>query len=626
VSAPEKPADAGAVEGLVGLLQSASELEAALLSAHVGKASNADERARMDLATQRLKRSVIRPLRVALERLSEDDSASSGPARGSERGRVDAVNESGQDAGASPTGEALWQLARDATVLRLSTGLPTEVGEATAALQDLACQFEPDGSSRVAELREIQAGLPSGIQSQANGPYLVTNAEALTNWLGEQLPTRPQMALCRCGGSSIKPFCDGTHSEIGFTSEKDPERVPDRREKFVGQQVTILDNRGTCQHAGYCTDRLATVFRLDSEPFVAPSGGRMDEIIRAVRDCPSGALSYAIDGREAREQVDYDDQREPAIEVTKDGPYRITGGIPLTDGEGNDERRNEGASREHYALCRCGHSQNKPYCSGMHWYVDFKDPAPDLDRQPTIFEWTGGLPALTRMTRLFYEKHVPQDPLLAPLFANMSADHPERVAKWLGEVFCGPKDYSEQYGGYARMVSQHIGKGLTEEKRARWVSLLLQSAREAGLPNDPEFRSAFQAYIEWGSRLAVENSQPGARPPEHMPMPHWDWSTAAGPPGSRMSALEPTGDEDRPVVLPHADEPVSFEKHVKTLFRHRDRQSMKFAFDLWAYDDVKRNAHAILERLRNGSMPCDGAWPQERIDAFERWVATGMAE
>jgi CDGSH-type Zn-finger protein/truncated hemoglobin YjbI/ferredoxin len=434
------------------------------------------------------------------------------------------------------------------------------------------------------------------------------------------------MALCRCGGSSIKPFCDGTHSEIGFTSEKDPERVPDRREKFVGQQVTILDNRGTCQHAGYCTDRLATVFRLDSEPFVAPSGGRMDEIIRAVRDCPSGALSYAIDGREAREQVDYDDQREPAIEVTKDGPYRITGGIPLTDGEGNDERRNEGASREHYALCRCGHSQNKPYCSGMHWYVDFKDPAPDLDRQPTIFEWTGGLPALTRMTRLFYEKHVPQDPLLAPLFANMSADHPERVAKWLGEVFCGPKDYSEQYGGYARMVSQHIGKGLTEEKRARWVSLLLQSAREAGLPNDPEFRSAFQAYIEWGSRLAVENSQPGARPPEHMPMPHWDWSTAAGPPGSRMSALEPTGDEDRPVVLPHADEPVSFEKHVKTLFRHRDRQSMKFAFDLWAYDDVKRNAHAILERLRNGSMPCDGAWPQERIDAFERWVATGMAE
>ena len=132
---------------------------------------------------------------------------------------------------------------------------------------------------------------------------------------------------------------------------------------------------------------------------------------------------------------------------------------------------------------------------------------PDPEREPTMFEWAGGLPALTRMTRLFYEKHVPEDPLLAPLFANMSADHPERVAKWLGEVFGGPHAYSEEYGGYPRMLSQHIGKGLTEEKRARWVTLLIRSSREAGLPNDAEFRSAFQAYIEWGSRLAVENSQ-----------------------------------------------------------------------------------------------------------------------
>jgi hypothetical protein len=109
-----------------------------------------------------------------------------------------------------------------------------------------------------------------------------------------------------------------------------------------------------------------------------------------------------------------------------------------------------------------------------------------------------------------------------------------------------------------------------------------------------------------------------------MPMPHWDWTTAAGPPGSRISALEPTSDDDRSAVLPHEDETVGFEKHVKTLFRHRDRQSMTFAFDLWAYDEVKQNAHAILERVRAGSMPCDGAWPPEKIDAFERWTATGM--
>jgi truncated hemoglobin YjbI len=228
------------------------------------------------------------------------------------------------------------------------------------------------------------------------------------------------------------------------------------------------------------------------------------------------------------------------------------------------------------------------------------------------------------MTRLFYEKYVPQDPLLAPLFSNMSADHPQRVAQWLGEVFCGPKQYSENYGGYSRMISQHLGKGLTEEKRARWVQLILRFAQEAGVPADPEFRSALHSYIEWGSRLAHENSQPGAKPPEHMPMPRWDWMTAAGPPGSRISALQPAEESDRPVVLPHADEPVGFEKHVQTFFRHRDRQSMKFAFDLWAYDDVTQNAHAILERLSDGSMPCDGAWPKERIDAFAKWVSTGM--
>ncbi|MDQ6837771.1 MAG: (4Fe-4S)-binding protein [Actinomycetota bacterium] len=190
--------------------------------------------------------------------------------------------------------------------------------------------------------------------------------------------------------------------------------------------MTIFDNRGICQHSGRCTDRLATVFRAGTDPFVAPSGGRADEIIRAVRDCPSGALSYAVAGREARDDIDR--TRQPVIEVTRDGPYRITGSIPLRSAEGGAEPRAQGSSLEHYALCRCGHSQNKPFCSGMHWYVGFADPVADPERTPTLFEWAGGLPALTRMTRLFYEKYVPADPLLAPLFASMSPDHPERVA------------------------------------------------------------------------------------------------------------------------------------------------------------------------------------------------------
>ena len=203
------------------------------------------------------------------------------------------------------------------------------------------------------------------------------------------------------------------------------------------------------------------------------------------------------------------------------------------------------------------------------------------------------------MTRLFYEKHVPKDRLLATLFGNMAADHPQRVAKWLAEVFGVPKDYSERYGGYTRMISQHAGKRITEEHRARWVAALLQSAREAGLPNDPEFRSVFQSYVEWGSRPAVEYSQSNAHPPPNMPMPHWEWNTAAGPPGSRISALVPQAEEpEQQAVLPGPDEPVTFEVHVKSLFRPRDRGSMQFAFE--CATNVRRG-DAVGSRL---SMQC----------------------
>lgn len=527
---------------------------------------------------------------------------------------------------AATTGADLADTARHATRLRARARAPVELIEATAALQDLACQAAADGGL-LGELRALQAGLERVIEPAPDGPYLATNVETLTDWLGCELPARPQMALCRCGASKSKPFCDGSHAETGFTDAKSPDRVCDQRDTYVGLQVTVHDNRGICQHSGFCTDRLSTVFRADDDRFVHPSGGRMDEIIRAVRDCPSGALSYAIDGVEAREEVDRHETRPPVIEVTKDGPYRVTGAIPLRSPGGEDVARAEGSSREHYALCRCGQSQNKPFCSGMHWYVEFHDPVRGPDATPTMFEWAGGLPALTRMTRLFYEKYVPQDEYLAPLFADMAADHPQRVAKWLGEVFGGPPMYSGDHGGYSRMLSQHVGKGIKEPWRGRWVMLLLQSAAEAGLPNDPEFRSAFQSYIEWGSRLAVENSQTDSHPPPHMPMPRWDWNTAAGPPGSRISAVAGAADESDEVAVaaPGPGEPVSFAAHIKGLFRARDRNSMRFAFDLWSPDDVTTYAHDILARVENGSMPCDGAWPAERVEVFRRWVESGMA-
>ncbi len=244
--------------------------------------------------------------------------------------------------------------------------------------------------------------------------------------------------------------------------------------------------------------------------------------------------------------------------------------------------------------------------------------------EPTVYEWAGGFPALSRMTRIFYEKYVPEDPLLGPLFAHAAPDHPERVAKWLGEVFGGPKAYSEEFGGYSRMLSQHLGKVLTEDKRARWVELLMRSANDAGLPNDAEFRSVLSAYIEWGSRIAVENSQTGATPPPAMPMPHWDWRTAAGAPGSRAAAAASGAQSpvarEVPVTMVTGGIPVSFEKDIRPMFREADRSGMKWAFDLWSYDDVREHADRILARVTAGTMPPDGRWPDAWVDLFAVWA------
>ncbi|HEY4048114.1 MAG TPA: CDGSH iron-sulfur domain-containing protein [Acidobacteriaceae bacterium] len=470
---------------------------------------------------------------------------------------------------------------------------------------------------------KVLEGKPE-IRVTLDGPYVAANVQHFTNWLGEELLLKSEMELCRCGQSSTKPFCDGTHTQVGFSGAKDPKRIPENRDDYQGQQITILDNRGICAHSGFCTDRLASVFHVGQEPFITPSGGRLGEIIQAVRDCPSGALSYALDGSEARSQVDR--SREAAIEVSKDGPYRITGGIRLLDEHGEEIPRAEGSSREHFSLCRCGQSQNKPFCSGMHWYVRFTDPVQDASHEPTLFEWAGGFPALLRMTQIFYSKYVPQDPLVGPLFARMSPDHPERVAAWLSEVFGGPDFYSKRYGGYSRMISEHVGKCITEEQRARWVQMLSQSAEDAKLPNDPEFRAAFVAYLEWGSRIGKENSQQNALPPPNMPMPKWWWVCSATP-GSRISALAPPPQEDEQVLTtPNPGEPVNFMVHIKPLFRKRDRESMRFAFDLWAHGDVSKYATEILKRLDNGTMPCDGAWSEEKVALFRRWMDDGMIE
>ncbi len=202
------------------------------------------------------------------------------------------------------------------------------------------------------------------IEASPNGPYVVANPPPFGNSKGEELPTRQVTALCRCGGSSNKPFCDGTHTKIGFSGERVSDGATDRQDRYEGSRLTINDNRGVCAHAGVCTDGLKSVFRLGVEPWIDPNGAKAEEIIATVRSCPSGALSYTIDGVEHADQ-----EREPRITVTKDGPYRVEGGPELKDPVTGQRPQ----SREHYTLCRCGGSKNKPFCDGTHWHIKFSD-------------------------------------------------------------------------------------------------------------------------------------------------------------------------------------------------------------------------------------------------------------
>jgi len=149
---------------------------------------------------------------------------------------------------------------------------------------------------------------------------------------------------------------------------------------------------------------------------------------------------------------------------------------------------------------------------------------------PTLYEWAGSKDALENLTKVFYDK-VLKDDILYPVFKNMSAEHTKHVAHFIAEVFGGPKLYTEtDKGSHAIMIEHHLGKMLTEGQRKRWMLLLLDTADEVGLASDPEFRSALVGYLEWGSRIAVTNSNTTENPiAKYEPMPKWGWGEVKGP-------------------------------------------------------------------------------------------------
>ena len=146
--------------------------------------------------------------------------------------------------------------------------------------------------------------------------------------------------------------------------------------------------------------------------------------------------------------------------------------------------------------------------------------------EPTLVEWAGGPEAFRRLIDAFYDR-VERDDLLSPLFpGGVSEDHRRHVTMWWVEVMGGEPRYTGERGGYATMLAHHRGLGITADQRFRFASLMSLAADDAGLPDDPEFRAAFVGYVEWGTRLAVSNSQPGAEVVEQAPVPRWGWGVA----------------------------------------------------------------------------------------------------
>jgi len=202
----------------------------------------------------------------------------------------------------------------------------------------------------------------ASISPAANGPYIVKNITNFSNKKGS-IDSEPTMALCRCGQSANKPFCDGAHIGAGFSSENNETLLENKCDEYSGLKITIYDNRSICAHAGVCTDNLAIVFRMKQEPWIDPDAAEVENIIDVIKRCPSGALSYKLSTGEKMSQ-----QENAKVFVAPNGPYVVCGCPDLQDANWR-----EGASEQQYTLCRCGASKNKPYCDGSHWGVEFTD-------------------------------------------------------------------------------------------------------------------------------------------------------------------------------------------------------------------------------------------------------------
>lgn len=206
----------------------------------------------------------------------------------------------------------------------------------------------------------------SKIIPKEDGPLIVENLPLLKDASGSEMEARPVMALCRCGKSAKKPFCDGSHEAAGFRSANDGSEIRNTPVEYAGEtdgtDVTVSYTPVLCSHAGACSAAAAKIFNPGRTPWVTPENGPISELLDAIANCPSGALRLKVGAGAAQHMTDGDIE----ISVEKDGPYRVKNVSLAADFNGAE------ASRTKFVLCRCGQSKNKPFCDGTHYDVGWK--------------------------------------------------------------------------------------------------------------------------------------------------------------------------------------------------------------------------------------------------------------
>jgi len=143
---------------------------------------------------------------------------------------------------------------------------------------------------------------------------------------------------------------------------------------------------------------------------------------------------------------------------------------------------------------------------------------------PTLFEFAGGEEGLHRLEQVFYDS-VLADPVLQPLFGAGRPEHVDHLTAFTAESFGGPKRFSRELG-FAHLISVHRGLKITERQRQRFVELYMAALDKAGMPTDPAFREAVREHVEFGSRVAMQNSHAKTDAELHplREVPRWTWA------------------------------------------------------------------------------------------------------